>query len=188
MIDVGGFDTEMPVAGYEDWDAAISLAEKGHYGVIIPDFLFRYRIRSGSMTSVCTQPKNHSRLFGYLLSKHRSTYEGDSKAVIALLEDRIGALQESLAVAPPRPSIPAPASALDVILALEDHRKSLEDLANRATAVPGDKFANLDWGSLRKTEPVSRAWGLDRGTPVDRYYIAQFLDQHAAAITGPCSK
>ena len=28
MIDVGGFDTEMPLAGYEDWDAAISLVEK----------------------------------------------------------------------------------------------------------------------------------------------------------------
>ena len=184
MMDVGGFDTEMPVAGYEDWDAAISLVEKGHYGTIIPDFLFRYRIRSGSMTSVCTQPKNHSRLFEYLLSKHRSTYEGRSKAVIALLEDRIGAFQESLAVATPRPSISADASALDEILALEDHRKSLEDLAHRATAVPGDKSANLDWGSLRKTEPVSRAWGLDRGTPVDRYYIERFLDQHAAAITG----
>jgi glycosyltransferase involved in cell wall biosynthesis/SAM-dependent methyltransferase len=184
MIDVGGFDPEMPLAGYEDWDAAISLVEKGHHGVIIPDFLFRYRIRSGSMTSVCTQPKNHSRLFEYLLSKHRSSFEGHSQAVIALLEERIGALQQSLAAGPPRPSIATHASALDVILTLEDHRKTLEDLSNRPILAPDDKSANLDWGSLRKTEPVSRAWGLDRGTPVDRYYIAQFLDNHAAAITG----
>lgn len=40
------------------------------------------------------------------------------------------------------------------------------------------------WRSLRSLEPVSRTFGLDRGTPVDRYYIEQFLGAHKRLITG----
>lgn len=34
--------------------------------------------------------------------------------------------------------------------------------------------------------PVSDAWGLDRGTPIDRYYIASFLEFQAGDIRGRC--
>lgn len=40
------------------------------------------------------------------------------------------------------------------------------------------------WGDLRRPEPVSRSFGYDRGTPVDRYYIERFLDVHAADVRG----
>ena len=40
------------------------------------------------------------------------------------------------------------------------------------------------WGSLRRVEPVSRVFGLDRGLCVDRYYIERFLTRHAADIRG----
>jgi SAM-dependent methyltransferase len=39
-------------------------------------------------------------------------------------------------------------------------------------------------GSLRRTTPISRHWGFDRGTPVDRHYIAQFLTAHGSDIRG----
>ena len=39
-------------------------------------------------------------------------------------------------------------------------------------------------GDLRRPEPVSRSWGGDRGLPVDRYYIEQFLEAHAEDIGG----
>jgi SAM-dependent methyltransferase len=39
-------------------------------------------------------------------------------------------------------------------------------------------------GSLARTRPVDDRWGLERGTPVDRWYIERFLDEHRAAITG----
>ena len=42
----------------------------------------------------------------------------------------------------------------------------------------------IDWGSLRRTEPVSRVFGFDRGTPIDRYYIEGFLARHAPDIRG----
>ena len=38
--------------------------------------------------------------------------------------------------------------------------------------------------SLSRTEPISRAFGYDRGTPVDRYYIEQFLTGRRSTVRG----
>ena len=40
------------------------------------------------------------------------------------------------------------------------------------------------WGAMRRTTPLSDHWGFDRGTPVDRYYIARFLDEARSDIRG----
>ncbi|HLO15733.1 MAG TPA: glycosyltransferase [Anaerolineales bacterium] len=40
------------------------------------------------------------------------------------------------------------------------------------------------FGSLRRLVPFSREFGFDRGLPIDRYYIEQFLAKHAADIRG----
>ena len=45
---------------------------------------------------------------------------------------------------------------------------------------------NLHWGSFRRTQPFSRQWGYDRGTPIDRVYIEEFLAAYAADIKGTC--
>ena len=40
------------------------------------------------------------------------------------------------------------------------------------------------FGSLRKLSPVSRNFGFERGTPVDRYYIEAFLAQCSGDVRG----
>jgi len=40
------------------------------------------------------------------------------------------------------------------------------------------------WGNLRRVRPFSEHFGFERGTPVDRYYLDRFLDQHRHLITG----
>jgi glycosyltransferase involved in cell wall biosynthesis len=42
----------------------------------------------------------------------------------------------------------------------------------------------FELGDLDRETPVSRSWGYDRGTPIDRYYIESFLADHAAEIRG----
>jgi glycosyltransferase involved in cell wall biosynthesis/SAM-dependent methyltransferase len=45
----------------------------------------------------------------------------------------------------------------------------------------------LGWvrfGSLRRIGPVNRRFGLDRGRPIDRYFIESFLSRHAMDIRG----
>ena len=40
------------------------------------------------------------------------------------------------------------------------------------------------WGSLRRTSPISRIFGLDRGQAIDRYYIEKFLTARSDTIRG----
>jgi SAM-dependent methyltransferase len=42
----------------------------------------------------------------------------------------------------------------------------------------------IRFGSLRRLAPVSRHWGFNRGTPIDRFYIAEFVQAHQADIHG----
>jgi SAM-dependent methyltransferase len=45
-------------------------------------------------------------------------------------------------------------------------------------------FNPVRWHYLRSVKPLSKVFGLDRGTPVDRYYIEKFLSKNASFITG----
>jgi hypothetical protein len=49
----------------------------------------------------------------------------------------------------------------------------------RVTAWP--PLGTVDLGSLRRTTSISNQFGLDRGQPVDRYYIEDFLRRHGEA-------
>ena len=42
----------------------------------------------------------------------------------------------------------------------------------------------IRFGDFGTTDPISRDFGFDRGTPVDRYYIERFLERHASEIAG----
>lgn len=54
-----------------------------------------------------------------------------------------------------------------------------EDLNHGVLPVGGVNF-----GDLRRLSPISRAWGVDRGRPIDRYYIENFLAENSADIRG----
>ena len=51
------------------------------------------------------------------------------------------------------------------------------------SSMPRDQERPL-WGNLRRTTPFSDHYGFDRGTPVDRYYVARFMEANRACITG----
>jgi SAM-dependent methyltransferase len=51
-------------------------------------------------------------------------------------------------------------------------------------ARPAPPLHAVDFGDLRRTTPVMRNFGFERGQPVDRYYIERFLNQHASSIAG----
>ena len=46
------------------------------------------------------------------------------------------------------------------------------------------EVGSIDFGDLRRTEPITRSFGYDRGRPIDRYYINQFLGKNAGDIKG----
>lgn len=42
----------------------------------------------------------------------------------------------------------------------------------------------VDFGDLRRLEPLTRSFGYDRGQPIDRYYIEKFLGKRSGDIKG----
>lgn len=52
----------------------------------------------------------------------------------------------------------------------------------RPTAEP--PVGRVRFGNLRRLEPISRSGGWNRGQPIDRYYIENFLAQHQVDIRG----
>lgn len=57
---------------------------------------------------------------------------------------------------------------------------------NADEASPTIPVGMVNWGDLRRQQPLSERWGFDRGRPVDRYYIENFLARHAGTIGGRC--
>ena len=52
----------------------------------------------------------------------------------------------------------------------------------RPTSLPGP--GRVDFGDFRRTSPISRHFGFERGLPIDRFYIERFLTANAADIRG----
>jgi hypothetical protein len=55
-------------------------------------------------------------------------------------------------------------------------------LSRRIRGVP--RPGAVDFGDLRRVNPVSRHFGADRGLPIDRHYIEQFLAASSADVRG----
>jgi len=57
-----------------------------------------------------------------------------------------------------------------------------DTLRRRLRGVPDP--GGIDFGDLRRTRPISDAFGTDRGLPIDRHYIERFLGAHAPDVRG----
>lgn len=69
-LDQEGITYDQRLASYEDWDLYRQLALRGHYGAVIPERWFHYRVRADSMTRQDAQP-NLERLLSELRAAHR---------------------------------------------------------------------------------------------------------------------
>ena len=96
VVQVGGYDEAMPAQGDEDWDLCISLLEAGHRGVVLPDVLFDYRQRPGSMGAVCTTGQTHLDLMRYIFRKHRVSYDAHLFDVLLWKDNRIAEVRDDI--------------------------------------------------------------------------------------------
>jgi len=65
---------------------------------------------------------------------------------------------------------------------LRPFRPGIEDTRRRVLGLPA--VGAVDFGDLRRTAPISRKFGVDRGLPVDRFYVERFLALEADSIQG----
>ena len=82
---VGGFDESMR-EGCEDWDFWISLLERGFQGRILPEVLFNYLRRQGSMSRLMMETDRHPRIYAQLAIKHAQAYRAHLETLVARRE------------------------------------------------------------------------------------------------------
>jgi GT2 family glycosyltransferase len=70
-IQVGGYSTDMQVPGWEDYEFWLKIAEKDGWGVLIPEFLARYRVHLSSMLRTNTNLRM-TLIWDYLERRHPS--------------------------------------------------------------------------------------------------------------------
>jgi glycosyltransferase involved in cell wall biosynthesis len=93
---------------------------------------------------------------------------------------------------------PAHAKGVTNALRFADMKKSVKSLVRRTLPRPvyrwvqerrhGERYlpkvGEVNFGNLRRVTPISRVFGFDRGLPVDRYYIQEFLASKATDVRG----
>lgn len=168
---VGGFDENFGL--FEDYDFWLSALEQGHKGEIIAEPMLRYRVRTLSNYHRIMQSEVWIERRNAILSKHLKTVEQYGLDILHatelfILEQRghHGSLVEKRA---------------SLQRQIEDLNSRIHELG-RSLGKVGESVVN--WGDFDQPEPLSPLWGIERGTPVDRYYINQFLDKNRLDIHG----
>jgi glycosyltransferase involved in cell wall biosynthesis/SAM-dependent methyltransferase len=64
------------------------------------------------------------------------------------------------------------------------YRREIRAGGSAATAVPTPALASANIADLARTRPISDEFGYDRGTPIDRIYIEDFLQRNNSSISG----
>jgi glycosyltransferase involved in cell wall biosynthesis len=88
---VGGYDENMPVMGYEDWEFWIRVIKAGWKFKHVNQVLFDYRVRNNSMISFTNQYENQRKVRHYMVKKHTDLY-CSFDSYIKLLDEYLFAL------------------------------------------------------------------------------------------------
>jgi peptidoglycan/xylan/chitin deacetylase (PgdA/CDA1 family) len=166
-LDADGFDESLLVL--EDFDMWLRLAQRAAGAVIAAPLLIRHRRRAAAFPAETDASARASALQA-IVERYAHSAEIEPADVLTAAEGRLRDL------------------GAEYRHALEQRDRSVADIAsltddaNRilATLPPGPP----DIGDLRRVTPVSRNWGYERGGPVDRHYIEEFLTAHAADVQG----
>jgi len=84
FLEHGKNDTDMTFPGLEDYESTISLLESGCNGVILPEILFHYRVRSDSMIRSISSTKKLL-LHQYITKRHNKFYATFAAELFGLL-------------------------------------------------------------------------------------------------------
>lgn len=168
---LGGFDETLLL--HMDVDFWIRALERGFRGAVVPAADTPRRLRPVPFRLSPGQRQEETRLGEQWYRKHADTVARHAEAL--LLEKERVILDERAC----HEQLQARRATLENELA---QLQSDIDATVGALRVLGRD--RVEFGDLRRVDPVSPHWGLDRGLPLDRYYIQSFLDRHRGDVRG----
>ena len=168
---LGGFDESLPaLEAYEFWLRLLHSGGRAA-GVDLP-FVIR-TIRDDALYRRAWDAAAHKAAVEQILVTHETLFRRDPAAALYRRERVLRELGDQYRTA---------------VKGRDDGVRELEALKARAAelrqSLPPVERDGIDLGDVRRTAPVARDWGYERGRPIDRYYIERFLDAHAADIHG----
>ena len=167
-VSIGAFDETLE--GLVEYDFWLRLVSAGHGVRIVPSILVSRPLEQDARQS--PDPR-HAEYFRAVLDRNRAVIERDMQELLIAREVRFGQLRTMhRTVLAQRDEELAE---LDRLRAESSHHRAYLEHHKR------DAF---DWGDFRRTDPVSRDWGYDRGGPIDRRYIDEFLSAHSSDVRG----
>ena len=84
FLAAGKNDPTMKFQGMEDYESVVSMLARGFGAVVIPETLFNYRVRSGSMFRTISKSKKLS-LYQHISNKHKKFYATFAADIFTLL-------------------------------------------------------------------------------------------------------
>lgn len=168
FVAVGGFDEGLPA--YEDTDFWLSAIERGFAGEILEEPLVHYRVRPRSRYHRALRPATYHRAKRGILEKH-------ARHVFAAADEILPALDEFTT------QLRAHARQLDESTeAAERELSSLKDgIAEARQALGAAGIEALDWGALRRLEPMAAVGERSGRRGVEARYVETFLGTNAPA-------
>ncbi|MCA1651526.1 MAG: methyltransferase domain-containing protein, partial [Acidobacteria bacterium] len=168
---LGGFDESLPaLVEYDYWVRILAADSRVH---VIEDELVLSDVSGrGFWEEQFTRP-DYLAAFRRVMEKHRTMLADRMAAVLVEREISFGRLRDVHR----RMTL-----SRDEDLAELDRLRA--DTAHHRAYLAHHRRDGIDWGDLRRTDPMSREWGYDRGEPLDRYYIEAFLAGHSSEIRG----
>ncbi len=170
--DLGGFDDGL--ADFETYDFWLRAVARGARGAVLDEALVRRGPEAGEIGARSRLRREH-RLpaLTAIYAKHRPLFEADPAAVLIPRERQLRELSARRRELHERRA----RSAAEV----DRLNGEIRELTAELRACGRDR---VEWGDLRRTTPLSPEWGTDRGKPIDRRYIEEFLAAHAGDIRG----
>lgn len=167
---LGGFDEALPcLEAHEFW---LRILAAGGTATCLDRSMLVRPLRRGGLFTRDWDGETRAAAIRAIARRHANLFGGDPATTLFARETRLRSLA---------PEYHGALSRRDDALAEIDRLKSLW---NEIVSELPDGGRLVDFGDLRRTTPVSRHWGFDRGVPVDRHYIELFLERHAADVAG----
>jgi len=172
-VATGGFDEN--ARGFEERDFWISLLSRGSRGAVLEE-------RSMNPPNAGSRAKAGSH--GGRHVSERASMEQCWRKHAGLLGEHAGAVllaKERLVLKEQERHEQLHERRTAALAQLDEVQRAMASVAGQLRAIGRD---GVDLGDLRRTAPISPVWGLDRGLPLDRYYITGFLDRHRTDVQG----